>query len=99
MNIIRLFLVEVALRVLNSRPMIGMLPRKGTRVLALDAVVLDQAAEHDDAAILDQHVVVMVRLFVMRSTAPAGFWPMLELSIEILSMHRGCLPARWSASP
>ena len=30
-------------------------------------------------------LVVMVRLLVTRSTAPAGFWPMLELSIAIFS--------------
>src|SRR5258708_4572822 len=31
-------------------------------------------------------VVLIVRLLVTRSTAPAGFWPMLELSIESFSI-------------
>ena len=36
--------------------MSGMRPRKGTRCSPCESIVRDQAAEHDDAAVLDQHV-------------------------------------------
>ena len=56
----------LALRVLKSPPISGMRPRIGHALLALGRLVGDQAAEHDDAAILDEHVRVTVRLLVMR---------------------------------
>ena len=85
---IRLFLVEVALRVLNSCPMIGMLPRKGTRCspLTLLSSIRPPSTTMPPSSI--STLVVMVRLLVMRSTAPAGFWPMLELSMRDLQQHR-----------
>ena len=56
MKTIRLRLDLVArCGVLNSSPMSGIEPRNGTLLLALARLVGDQAAEHDDAAVLDQH--------------------------------------------
>ena len=95
MKIIRLFLVDVSLRVLNSRPMIGMLPRNGTRVSLLlrSSSIRPPSTTMPPSSI--STVVLTVRLLVTRSTAPAGLVPMLELSIEILSMT--CVPSRrWS---
>ena len=55
MNTIRLRFSLAPLRVLNSSPMIGIEPRMGTRFSLSSAVSRDQAAEHDDAAVIDQH--------------------------------------------
>ena len=55
MNTIRLRFSFAPLRVLNSSPIIGIEPRIGTRFSLSRAVSRDQAAEHDHAAVVDQH--------------------------------------------
>ena len=54
MKTIRLVLSSRAAR-WNSSPIIGIEPRIGTRLSLSVRRVLDQAAEHDDAAVVDQH--------------------------------------------
>ena len=53
-NIIRLLFCREPLRDLNSLPRSGMSPRNGMRSSLSVTRVLHQAAEHDDAAVLDQ---------------------------------------------
>ena len=73
MKTIRLVLSRLPLRVLKSSPISGMRPRKGTRVSPRDLAVADQAADHDGAAVLDQHrLVLIVRLLVIRLPASPG---------------------------
>jgi len=66
--------------------MIGMLPRYGTRFSPLTLLSSMRPPSTTTPPSSMSTVVVMVRLLVTRSTAPAGFWPMLELSIEIFIM-------------
>ena len=88
MKTIRLFLVGCALRVLNSAPMSGMLPRIRHALLALDAVVLDQAAEHEMPPSSISTLVVMVRLLVTRSTALSRLRRDARALLRDLEHHR-----------
>ena len=55
MKIIRLFLVEVVVAGLEQQADDRNVAEERHAVLALGAVVLDESAEHHDAAVLDQH--------------------------------------------
>ncbi len=85
MKIIRLFLVSLAERVLNARPMIGMLPRKGTRCSPFeDALEMSPPSTTTPPSSMST-LVLMVRLLVVISTAETEVGATLELSMDILS--------------
>ncbi len=89
MNTIRLRFSLVPLRVLNSSPMIGIEPRIGTRFslfLAPCRVIRPPSTMTPPSS--TSTVVVIVRLFVIRSTAPCVPCATLESSCSIFSMHR-----------
>ena len=86
MNTIRLVLFFLALRVRKASPITGMRPRNGTRCSppVCESWIRPPSTTVPPSSISTR--VLMVRLLVMRSTAPALEAAMLELSCSILSI-------------